>query len=565
MFLTPADKVADHVARGWWEGSTVDALFQRTAAAGGDALALVDPPNRAALDGQPPERLTWTQVRDRVEQAAAAFLAIGLVKDDIVAVQLPNTVDAVIVFLACARLGLIVTPVVMQYREHELGYILDQTEPRAFVTVASFAGHDHGAMAARLAMGRNMAVVTDLATRAADPAAVAPYIAAHPTEGGEVLTICWTSGTESRPKGVPRDHNHWLLNARVVAEATGMVEGEVLLNPFPLVNIGSIGGLVMPWLLLRGRLVLHHPFDLGIFLKQIESEAITYTIAPPAVLTALLMQPGLIGEGALASLRAIGSGSAPLSPWLIETWAARHNIQICNIFGSNEGASLFSSHVDVPDTTERARYFPRWGAEGTTWPGFTPSVMRTRLADPETGETITAPGRPGELRIAGPNVFGGYWRSPELTAAAFDEQGAFRTGDLFEIAGDGDLARFYRFVGRSKEIIVRGGVNISPAELDDLLVGMPGVAEAATVGIPDDRLGERVAVAVVRSRDYATPTLADIGMDERPRRRGVQTTRTPVHRGQATPQCDEQGGAGGVAGDGGGPRVSVSNRKLRMP
>ncbi len=510
MFLTPAETVADHVARGWWEGSSVDALFQSAAAAGGDALALVDPPNRMALDGQPPGRLTWQQVRDRVERTAAALLDLGLVKDDIVAVQLPNTVDAVIVFLACARLGLIVTPVVMQYREHELTYILDQTSPRAFVTVPMFAGHDHAAMAARLAAGRDMAVVTDLAAHTANTATVAPYVAVHPTEGGEVLTICWTSGTEARPKGVPRDHNHWLLNARVVAEATGMVPGEVLLNPFPLVNIGSIGGLVMPWLRLGGRLVLHHPFDLPIFLKQIAEERITYTIAPPAVLTALLMQPGLIGEGALASLRAIGSGSAPLSPWLIDSWATRHAIQICNIFGSNEGASLFSSHVDVPDTTERARYFPRWGAEGTSWPGFTPSVMRTRLADLDSGETITTPGRAGELRIAGPNVFGGYWRSPELTAAAFDEQGAFRTGDLFEIAGEGDLARFYRFVGRSKEIIVRGGVNISPAELDDLMVGMPGIAEAATVGIPDDRLGERVAVAVVQKPGAAVPTLADV-------------------------------------------------------
>ena len=197
------------------------------------------------------------------------------------------------------------------------------------------------------------------------------------------------------------------------------------------------------------------------FLAQIAAEQVTYTIAPPAVLTALLLQPDLIGDGALASLRAVGSGSAPLSPWLIDNWATRHNIQICNIFGSNEGASLFSSHVDVPDTTERARYFPRWGADGTDWSGLTPSVMRTRLVDLDTGATITTPGRAGELRIAGGNVFSGYWRSPDLTAAAFDEQGAFRTGDLFEIAGVGDLGRFYRFVGRCKEIIVRGGVSAS--------------------------------------------------------------------------------------------------------
>jgi cyclohexanecarboxylate-CoA ligase len=267
-----------------------------------------------------------------------------------------------------------------------------------------------------------------------------------------VLTICWTSGTESRPKGVPRDHNHWLLNARVVAEATGMVAGDVLLNPFPLVNIGSIGGLVMPWLLLGGRLILHHPFDLGIFLGQIAAESVTYTIAPPAVLTALLDQPGLISGGAIASLRAIGSGSAPLSPWLIDGWLTRHAIQICNIFGSNEGASLFSSHVDVPDTTARARYFPRYGAEGIKWPGLTPSVMRTRLADPATGATITTPGQPGELRIGGGNVFAGYWRAPELTAAAFDEHDAVAV--VPKGADVPDLAEVVAWMARAHDVAV---------------------------------------------------------------------------------------------------------------
>ena len=124
-------------------------------------------------------------------------------------------------------------------------------------------------------------------------------------------------------------------------------------------------------------------------------------------------------------------------------------------------------------------------------------VTRTRLVDLATGEDITEPGRPGELRFTGATTFPQYWNAPHLNDAAFDEQGWFKSGDLFEIAGDGPLSRFYRFVGRSKEIIVRGGVNVSPAELDDLLVGWPAIREAATVGIPDETLGERIAVAVV--------------------------------------------------------------------
>ncbi len=508
MFLTSQARIADHVARGWWDNRSVDALFQQQAAAGGEALALVDPLNREVLDGRPPERLSWAGLRARVESCAAGLLAAGLAKDDVIVVQLPNTVDAVIVFLAAARLGLIISPVVMQYRGHELGYILAQTEPRAFITIPHFAGHDHLAMAETLAAAQPRMQVLPVASLAGDPATVAPAIAAAPTHGGEVLTICWTSGTESRPKGVPRDHNHWLLNAQVVAEASGMLAGDVLLNPFPLVNIGSIGGLVLPWLHLRGRLVLHHPFDLGLFLRQIAAERVTYTIAPPAVLTALLQQPALLGETDLSSLRAIGSGSAPLSPFLIRGWQDK-GIEICNIFGSNEGASLFSNAADVPDPEARARYFPRYGAAGLHWPGITGKVVQSRLVDPETEAEITTPGQPGELRLAGGNIFSGYWRDAALNARAFDSSGYFRTGDLFEIAGEGDLARFYRFVGRSKEIIMRGGVNISPAELDDLIIGQPLIAEAATVGIPDAVLGERIAVAVV-PRPGATPTIADI-------------------------------------------------------
>jgi acyl-CoA synthetase (AMP-forming)/AMP-acid ligase II len=262
----------------------------------------------------------------------------------------------------------------------------------------------------------------------------------------------------------------------------------------------------MPWLQLATRLVLHHPFDLGIFLKQIEQEQVSYTIAPPAVLTALLKQPQILDGIDISSLHTVSSGSAPLSPWLIEGWAKR-GIEITNVFGSNEGAGLFSSAASVPDYANRARFFPRFGAQGQDWDARSHEVSQSRLVDPETEEEITKSGQPGELRLGGASVFSGYWNAPELTRNAFDDQGHFRTGDLFEIAAEDD--RFYRFVGRSKEIIVRGGINISPAEIDDLLTGLPMAKEAAVVGIPDDRLGERIAVAVVPA-EGTQPKLEDI-------------------------------------------------------
>lgn len=515
MFLTPAERVQDFEQRGWWKGESVDAMVRRAVAAGGDSEALVDPFNRASLDGREPERLSWNAVDARIDQLVAALLAEGVAKDDVVLAQLPNTVDAVLLFCACARMGAILSPVAMPYRRHELEFIVGQVSPKVFVTVGEFGGFDHAALGKALCsegVGPKTLVFGsgegDLraACEAADPQTAKDYATANPVAGAEVLTVCWTSGTESRPKGVPRDHNHWILNGEVVADGTGAQDGDILLNPFPLVNIGSIGGLVMPWLLLGTKLVLHHPFDLGVFLKQIEQEKVSYTIAPPAVLTALLKQPQILEGIDIGSLHTVSSGSAPLSPWLIEGWAAR-GIEITNVFGSNEGAGLFSSAASVPDYTNRARFFPRFGAAGQEWDARSHEVSQSRLVDPDTEEEITEAGKAGELRLGGGNIFTAYWKSPELTDRAFDDKGHYRTGDLFEIAEEDD--RFYRFVGRSKEIIVRGGINISPAEIDDLLTGFPMAVEAATVGIPDDRLGERIAVAVVPAGD-AKPTVEEV-------------------------------------------------------
>lgn len=517
MILTNADTVSAYLDKGWWDHRTVDDLFRDAIAIAPKKIALVDPSNREHMDGRTPRSLNWEELNLSVDRVASNLLRCGLHKDDRVLVQLPNTVDAVIVFLAAARLGLIISPVVMQYRAHELRHIVERIDPVAFITIEMFNGFDHATLAHEMASEATGLQVLHMSREdgsglldgETNIPSLVQFRADNPVGSAEILTICWTSGTESRSKGVPRSHAHWVLNADVIVDATEMTPEDVLLNPFPLVNIGSIGGLVLPWLQLGAKLVLHHPFDISIFLQQIETERVTYTIAPPAVLGALLKQPALMARFDMSSMRAIASGSAPLSPWLIETWQSDHNIEITNVFGSNEGSSLFSTPRSVPDPTERARYFPRFGADGVSWNSRAAEVMQTRLVDPGTHAVISEPGQVGELQLAGATIISGYWNSPELNARAFDQDGWFSTGDLFEIAGSGSLSRLYSFVGRSKEIIMRGGVNISPAELDDLIVDHPKIREAATVGLPDDRLGERIAVAVV-PHDGETVTLSDI-------------------------------------------------------
>lgn len=519
MRPSPPERVAEYRRKGWWRGKTVDALFREAVAARPDAEALVDAPNREALVGTPPRRLTYAQADAQVDAMAHAFAALGVRRGDVVATQLPNLVEGVLAFLACARMGAILSPVAMAYRGHELRQILPKVEPRLYLTVGVFHGVDHVAQLLELkAEGVTTAEIVSVGEaapagahaldRLMAQASAAPYPTPADLDAAEALTICWTSGTEAMPKGVPRHHDHWVVNGEALVEAAGLRPGDTVLNPFPLINIAAIGGMVMTWLVCQGRLVQHHPFDLPIFLGQMQDEGVAYTVAPPPVLNMLLQNEALLSAADLSKLRCLGSGSAPLAPWMVKGWQERHGVTVMNVFGSNEGTSLFSTGEAIPDPEQRARFFPRFGAEGVAWPAEFPSKIRTRLVDPETGVEITGPGAEGELRIAGAMTFDGYYKAPELSAQAFDDQGYFRTGDLFEIAPEAG-GRYYRFVGRCKEIIIRGGLNISPAELDVLIESHPKVREASCVAYPDERLGERVC-AVVALRPGQDLTLEEL-------------------------------------------------------
>jgi acyl-CoA synthetase (AMP-forming)/AMP-acid ligase II len=232
-------------------------------------------------------------------------------------------------------------------------------------------------------------------------------------------------------------------------------------------------------------------------------------VAPPVLLNLLLLRPGMLENADLSHIRNIGSGSAPLSPWMVAQWQERHGIPILNFFGANEGTALASDPVDIPDPEERALYFPRLGVPGYAWANRVGAMIETKLLDPETREVVTEPGEVGELAIRGATVFSGYWKRPRITAEAFDDEGYFLTGDLFAIAGDGEDR--YRFVGRLKNLIIRGGMKIAPEEVEYLLADYPAIQEVAVVGVPDGRkLGEEVVTATVVPREGAELKLSDL-------------------------------------------------------
>lgn len=525
MLLVSREHIQAYTEQGLWGTDTLDDLFRRNAAATPAALALIDPPNRAELAGGSPQRFTYAELANAVERLASGLLHLGLVKDDVIMVQLPNIVELPLVYLAAARLGLIVSPLPVQYRSHELRQTMNIVRPKAFITTTNFGGFDYVEMVQHLqaeapslktliALGANLpsgvVALSDVLTSPAGAAALNEYAASHSVDANEVFTICWTSGTEAEPKGVPRSHNHWISIAYATVDGAQIARGDTLLNPFPMVNMSAIGGMLVPWLLTGGTLVMHHPLNLGVFLAQIKAERVNYTVVPPVLLNMLLLNPTILANADLSSIKCIGSGSAPLSTWMTTNWKTTHNIDILNFFGSNEGTALISAPAEIPDAGERARYFPRYGVPGFRWTNRAVQGMSTKLIDPISRETITQPNVAGELAIKGPTVFAGYYERPDLTAKSFDADGYFYAGDLFEIAGEGGELNRYRFVGRLKDLIIRGGMKIAPEEIEALLIEHPKVAEVAVVGVPDRRLDDERICAVVVAKKEQTVTIDEL-------------------------------------------------------
>jgi acyl-CoA synthetase (AMP-forming)/AMP-acid ligase II len=224
---------------------------------------------------------------------------------------------------------------------------------------------------------------------------------------------------------------------------------------------------------------------------------VNYTVAAPAILNRILKDKDTIGNMDIRSLNYLGTGSAPPDTWMMKQFQEDYGIAITNFFGSNEGTPLCAGYADVPDPEKRSKFFPRAGTGGYRWRNPAANWIKTKLVDIENGDVIDEPGRPGELAVRGPSVFPGYYRKGAFDRSVFDPDGFFYSGDLFEIQTEGDDPCYYRFVGRRKDLIIRGGMNISPVELDDLLSRHPKLLEAAVAGYPDRIMGERVCAFVV--------------------------------------------------------------------
>ena len=512
MQTTSPDIISKYVKAGWWGEVTLNSIFASAVKDNPKSLAICDPINRDKMVSGNMLRLSFSELESHVEHVAHCLYVNGLRRNDKIILQMPNVVEIVLVYLAASRLGLIISPVAMEYGHHELKFIGDTIKPKAYIAFREFKNSEFGAVQGAIFDKSCKKLFFGIGgvfeNKNEELTDYLKYKESIKVNANDIMTICWTSGTTGRSKGVPRSHNHWLSSTLASEDAIKLKTGAVMLNPFPFINMAAIGGFLFYWLKVRGRLILHHPFDPNVYLSQIQNEKVEYTIAPPAVLTRLLQTKDQIKANFdLSSLRVIGSGSAPLSKEMVQGFENEFDVSIINIFGSNEGMAILSSPSDVLDLGLRASFFPRFGRDEFEWDNRISQQIKTKLIDPETGVEIVDPSVPGELLISGATVFDGYYNSPLDNKEAFSSDGYFRSGDLFEISGENN--QFYKFVGRCKSLIVRGGVNISPEELDELISSHEQISEAVVVAYPDDIMGEKVC-AVIVPHEGQVITLLDI-------------------------------------------------------
>ncbi len=496
MILASNEAIKEYTQKGCWNDATLLDSFAEHARNNPGQTAITDPLNKEALLGVPPERISYADLAKAADGTASSLLQSGIQKDDIVLVQLPNCWELAMLYLAVTRAGGIISPVPMQWRSKELNYVADLTKAKAIITVKSFHGFDHYGMADGVKQQnpsvKNIWTYEDIRKMMNEP--VDPALNQVKVVGNDVFTICWTSGTEAQPKGCPLSHNNWRCQSSLTS-AAGVVAGDVQLTAGPLVNMASVGTVFVPWLLLGGTMALHHPFDPMLLLKQMVDEKINYTLLVPAIVNLILKHPAA-SQFDLSSIKSITVGSAPPSLWSMQEFKAKWNVDIGNIWGQNEGTAIVSGSSDVPDVTRRVDQFPKYGAPASSWSVPVTEFIKTKVVDP-FGKELTAMDEVGELLYKGPNVIPGYFRRPDLSEKAFDDAGYFRTGDLFQIKGE----HYIKFFDRAKDIIIRGGYNISAQEVENVLLAHPDIQDVAAVGMVDENLGERTCVYVVPKPD----------------------------------------------------------------
>ncbi len=422
--------------------------------------------------------LTFADVMAQSGRVASALVERGVGPGDRVAAQIEKSAEALMLYLGAIRAGAVFLPLNTAYTDAELAYFLGDAEPA--VVVCDPARREALAPAAAKARVRALETLgADGRGSLADAsAAQAEDFADAPRGPDDLAAILYTSGTTGRSKGAMLTHANLASNAKTLAAAWRFSAADVLLHALPIHHTHGLFVAVNTVLFSAGRIIFMAKFDADECLRQMPRA--TVMMGVPTFYTRLLSHDGLTRE-ATAHMRLFVSGSAPLLAETHRQWAARTGCAILERYGMTE------TNMSTSNPYEGERIA---GTVGFPLPG-----VDLRIADPETGALLER-GNIGVIEVKGPNVFKGYWRNPEKTAAEFRPDGFFITGDLGKI----DARGYVHIIGRAKDLIITGGENVYPKEVEAEIDALPGVVESAVVGLPHEDFGEAVAAVVVRAK-----------------------------------------------------------------
>lgn len=443
----------------------------------GIALEVVDGP--AAGLGY-----SWRDL-DRASAMMANLLeSLELPARSRIAVQVEKSVESLILYLATLRAGLVYLPLNTAYQSAEIGYFIDNAEPA--VVVCSPKNHGWVSKIAFSGKTRHVFTLGDDRTGSLLDRAAHHSDRHQPAVCGadDLAVIIYTSGTTGRSKGAMLSHGNMLSNARVLRSYWDWQPGDVLIHALPIFHVHGLFVAIHGALINGSPMLWLNRFDPATVVSLLPRASVFMGV--PTLYVRMLEDPRLTPEMA-ARMRLFISGSAPL---LIETfrdWQQRTGHTILERYGMSETVMLTSNPCQ-PDARHGGAAERRGGTVGFPLPGVDLRVVDDQGQAVPTGEI-------GGIQVRGPNVFQGYWRMPEKTAEEFTSDGFFRTGDVGRIDAQG----YVTIVGRSKDLIISGGYNVYPAEIEGFLNELPGVAESALVGVPHPDFGE-VGVAVVIAR-----------------------------------------------------------------
>ncbi|WP_433566680.1 acyl-CoA synthetase [Nocardia sp. CA-151230] len=447
--------------------------------------------------------LTYSELDLKTARVAVLLAARGVTTGDRVAYLGLNSSAYLVTMLATFRLGAIFVPVNFRLAGPELRAVLSSSGASAIVCEP---GHGAAVEAVReYTKLRHFLLIDDDPqlpneteipgywepwARLIEAVEATPAASAIPRGFDDPAILMFTSGTTGLPKGVVLTHGNIWWNAVNVDSRLDTRRGDITHAVAPLFHIGGVNALALRTIVRGGTLIVRRSFDPAAFLRDLVSYQVNSFFAVPAMLAALARVPGCF-ETELPHLRTAVVAGAPVAPTLIQRFA-RHGILLQQAWGLTETAP-FATHLPVERTLDKL------GSAGIAMP-----YTEVRVIDPNWN-TQVAPGVPGEVVVRGPNVTPGYWNNPEATVAAFDDAGWFHSGDIGYLDEDGYLF----IVDRLKDMIITGGENVYPAEVERALADLPGLVDVAVVGAPDEQWGEAV-VAIASLADGACLTLEDV-------------------------------------------------------